>query len=77
MSADGVGQAAPSITFEDVAFAYSEGDAEALRGVSFRIGSGETVALVGRSGAGKTTCAYLAMRFWDPGQGSVQLGDTD
>ncbi len=68
------GRAAPSIAFEDVAFAYSEADPEALRGVSFRIGSGQTVALVGRSGAGKTTCAYLAMRFWDPGSGRIELG---
>ena len=69
------GRAAPSIAFENVAFAYSEADPEALRGVSFRIGSGQTVALVGRSGAGKTTCAYLAMRFWDPGSGRIELGD--
>ena len=67
-------QAAPSITFQDVAFAYSDGDPQALRGVSFHVGSGQTVALVGRSGAGKTTCAYLALRFWDPGSGAVALG---
>ncbi len=66
---------APSIRFRSVSFAYSESDPEALRGVSFHIGSGQTVALVGRSGAGKTTCAYLAMRFWDPGSGRVELGD--
>ena len=66
---------APSITFRDVAFAYSDVDPEALKGVSFSIGSGQTVALVGRSGAGKTTCAYLAMRFWDPGSGRIELGD--
>ena len=37
------------------------------------IGSGKTVAIVGRSGAGKTTIAYLMMRFWDPDRGVIEL----
>jgi ABC-type multidrug transport system fused ATPase/permease subunit len=41
--------------------------------VSFDVEAGQTVALVGRSGAGKTTCANLVMRFWDPGEGHVRL----
>ncbi len=65
----------PSIDFEDVEFAYSHGDPQALEDVSFEIGSGQTVAVVGRSGAGKTTSAYLMMRFWDPDHGSVSLED--
>ena len=65
----------PSIDFQDVAFAYSDGDPQALAGVSFEIGSGRTVAVVGRSGAGKTTSAYLMMRFWDPDHGSIRLQD--
>ena len=48
--------------------------AEALAGVSFEVGAGQTVAIVGRSGAGKTTCAYLMMRFWDPTRGGIALG---
>ncbi len=65
---------APQIRFDDVVFAYGPRQPQALRGVSFEIDSGKTVALVGRSGAGKTTCAYLLMRFWDPLSGGVHLG---
>ena len=65
---------APSLAFQDVAFAYTDGAAEALAGVSFEVGAGQTVAIVGRSGAGKTTCAYLMMRFWDPTRGGIALG---
>ena len=66
--------AAPLLAFQDVGFAYTGGAAEALADVSFEVGSGQTVAIVGRSGAGKTTCAYLMMRFWDPVRGSIALG---
>ena len=68
---------APSVTFDAVGFNYGPGEAQALNGVSFDVEPGHTVALVGRSGAGKTTCANLAMRFWDPAAGSVQLGGHD
>ena len=66
-------RAAPSVVFESVGFDYGPGEPQALNDVSFEVEPGNTVALVGRSGAGKTTCANLAMRFWDPGHGSVQL----
>ena len=62
-----------STEFHEVTFAYSEGDPQALADVSFGIGSGQTVAIVGRSGAGKTTIAYLMMRFWDPDRGDIAL----
>ena len=65
--------ATPSVEFEEVVFAYSKGDPQALADASFKIGSGQTVAIVGRSGAGKTTSAYLMMRFWDPNEGSITL----
>ncbi len=68
---------APSVVFDSVAFEYGEGEPQALDGVSFQVEPGHTVALVGRSGAGKTTCANLAMRFWDPSNGSVQLDGYD
>ncbi len=68
---------APSLVFDSVYFGYGPGETQALRGVSFEVESGSTVALVGRSGAGKTTCANLAMRFWDPAQGAVRLGGHD
>jgi len=49
----------------------------ALRHVSFAIMPGQTVALVGRSGSGKTTTAHLLMRFWDPTDGQILLGGHD
>ena len=67
--------ATPSIGFQEVSFAYSEGDPQALVDASFEIGAGQTVAIVGRSGAGKTTSAYLMMRFWDPDSGGIALED--
>ena len=63
----------PAISFDHVGFSYGHGEAQALHGVSFDGEAGQTVALVGRSGAGKTTCANLVMRFWDPGEGHVRL----
>ena len=70
-------RAAPSIVFQNVGFDYGPGEPQALHEVSFEVEPGHTVALVGRSGAGKTTCANLAMRFWDPASGSVQLDGHD
>ena len=68
---------APSLVFDSVEFDYGPGEPQALQAVSFEVEPGHTVALVGRSGAGKTTCANLVMRFWDPGTGSVQLDGHD
>jgi ATP-binding cassette subfamily C protein CydCD len=67
----------PALSFDHVGFSYGHGEAQALHGVSFDVESGQTVALVGRSGAGKTTCANLVMRFWDPGEGHVRLSGHD
>ena len=77
LSANGAGPAAPSIQFRDVVFSYGPGEPQALRNVSFSAEPGQTVALVGRSGAGKSTCANLLMRFWDPNQGRIELGGHD
>ena len=49
----------------------------ALSDVSFAIPAGKTVALVGTSGAGKTTTAQLLMRFWDPDRGRITLNGAD
>ncbi|MFI8191860.1 ABC transporter ATP-binding protein [Streptomyces sp. NPDC085946] len=54
-----------------VSFGY--GDRPVLDGVELTVPAGRTVALVGASGAGKTTCAHLLARFWDPSGGAVQL----
>ncbi|MFP7569992.1 ABC transporter transmembrane domain-containing protein [Marivita sp. S2033] len=62
------------ITFEDVYFAYpSRPDIAALDGVNLNIAPGETVAVVGPSGAGKTTIIQLIQRFYDPDSGAVCL----
>ncbi|NIA11296.1 MAG: ATP-binding cassette domain-containing protein, partial [Nitrospiraceae bacterium] len=66
--------AAPSIRFENVTFGYGEGKRPALSDLSFEINPGETVALVGRSGSGKTTVVNLLLRFWDPQHGRITLG---
>ena len=62
------------ITFRDVAFRYpARPTVSALDGVSLRVRPGQTVALVGPSGAGKTTILQLLMRFYDPQAGEVLL----
>ena len=62
------------LTFTDVYFHYpTRPDQAALNGVSLDIAPGETVAVVGPSGAGKTTLIQLAQRFYDPDQGAVRL----
>jgi subfamily B ATP-binding cassette protein MsbA len=59
------------VALENVSFSYSEKLPEVLHGVSLRIAPGEVVALVGPSGAGKTTIAALLPRFWDVASGAV------
>jgi ATP-binding cassette subfamily B protein len=59
------------ITIDNVRFRYSQAIDEALRGVDFTIPSGQTVALVGETGAGKSTVIKLVARFYDPTQGRV------
>ncbi|MEU8203679.1 ABC transporter ATP-binding protein [Streptosporangium sp. NPDC049046] len=59
------------VRLRDLHFSY--GDAPVLRGVDLTISPHHTVALVGASGAGKTTIAHLLARFWDPTEGTVEL----
>jgi ATP-binding cassette subfamily C protein CydCD len=66
-----------SISFSHVEFSYDYSNRPALSDVTFDIPAGKTVALVGPSGAGKTTAAHLVMRFWDPATGAITLNGHD
>ena len=65
-----------SIKLNDVHFSY-DGKKEVIRGVSMNIGAGQTVALVGPSGGGKSTLASLMARFFDVQSGSIKIGGAD
>src|SRR2546428_248819 len=67
---------APAIRFENLTFAYA-GRPPALRGVSFAVGAGETVAVVGPTGSGKSTLGLLLARLWEPAPGTVFVGERD
>ncbi len=60
------------IAFQDVSFAYKPGQ-PVLRGVSFEVAAGQSLAIVGPTGAGKTTLVHLLMRFHEPQEGQVLL----
>lgn len=66
----------PSLAFENVAFAYHDG-AEALKGVSFQVPAGKMAALVGESGAGKSTILNLIPRFYDVTAGAIKIDGAD
>lgn len=63
-----------SVAFENVTFAYEGADRNAIDGITLDVKAGETVALVGPSGGGKTTAAGLVARFWDTASGAVKVG---
>ena len=65
------------VEFEDVSFTYDGAETPALSHVSFTAEPGQTVALVGPSGGGKTTAASLIPRFWDATSGAVKVGGVD
>ncbi len=68
---------APALAMDGVGFTYVGTRRAALADVSLSVRPGETLALVGPSGAGKTTIAHLFMRFWDPAAGVVRLDGED
>jgi ATP-binding cassette subfamily B protein len=66
-----------SLEIDDVVFSYSGTNVPAIAGVSLTIPAGQTVALVGETGAGKSTMVKLVARYYDPTSGSVRVGGTD
>ena len=74
--AGGVGRVGGEVRFEGVSFSYEEG-IPVLRDIDLTVAEGERLALVGETGAGKSTLAKLAARFYDPSEGSVRMGGID
>jgi ABC-type transport system involved in Fe-S cluster assembly fused permease/ATPase subunit len=68
--------AAPALSFEDIHFGYGPQRA-ILKGVSFRVPPGGNLAIVGPTGAGKSTITRLLFRFYDVGEGSIRIGGED
>jgi len=66
-----------AVEFEDVSFSYAMTRKPALSDISFKVEPGQLVALVGPSGAGKTTVTYLLARFYDPTIGAVRIDGRD
>jgi subfamily B ATP-binding cassette protein MsbA len=66
-----------SIEFRDVAFGYEDGSARILRSVSLPVRAGQMIAIVGRSGAGKTTMVNLLPRFYDVSAGAILIDGVD
>jgi ATP-binding cassette subfamily B protein len=71
------GEVSGRVAFEGVSFTYPGTERAVLRGIDLVVEPGETVALVGRSGAGKTTLCNLVARFYDPTEGVVRLDGVD
>lgn len=66
----------PALRFSHLSFAY-EGRAPALEDVSFEVGAGETVAVVGHTGSGKSTLGLLLARLWEPPSGTIFVDGRD
>ena len=65
------------IRFENVTFTYPNAEVPAVEDVNLEVSEGQTIALVGHSGGGKSTVAMLIARFWDAEQGKIEIGGVD
>ncbi len=71
-----IADGALALAFDDVGFAYVAGE-PVLADVSFRLKPGKVMGVLGRTGSGKTTLARLVFRLYDPGAGTIRMGDVD
>lgn len=69
--------APPEVTLRDVTFRYGEGDAPALQDVNVKVAPGQRAAIVGKSGAGKSTVVNLLLRFYEAEKGAALIGGVD
>lgn len=66
-----------SVTYSDVNFTYDDSDTPTIRDISFEVDAGETVGIVGPTGAGKSTLVKLLLRFYQPDSGTIQVDRTN
>ncbi len=65
------------VEFKDVGFTYPDTGIEALRNISFKVGKGEKLAIIGKVGSGKSTIAQLLLRMYDASSGTISIGGAD
>lgn len=63
------------VRFENVSFVYPDSGVKALKGISFNVEAGETVAIIGRTGSGKSTIANLICRLYEPNDGQIYIDE--
>ncbi|HCM88799.1 MULTISPECIES: ABC transporter ATP-binding protein [Vagococcus] len=66
-----------SVIFDNVSFAYDGEDVPTLKNITFDVQSGQSIGVVGATGAGKSTLAQMIARMYDPTEGSILVGDVD
>ena len=66
-----------TIQFKDVSFTFPHTGIQAIKSLSFEVKKGEKVAIIGKTGCGKSTVAQLIIRMFDPGKGSIMINGTD
>jgi ATP-binding cassette subfamily B protein len=66
-----------SVRFQDVSVTYANSNIKALQDVTFEVKAGESIGIIGKTGAGKSTLVQLLLRFIDPDKGSLSINNTD